>query len=130
MLQQYTFVCAPQVGQWAALAALDSPMELPLAECRRKRDRLMAGLEKHYRFVQPGGAFYLYPEAPGGSGRAFAERAVEQEKLLVVPGSVFGKADTHFRIAYTVTDQMLDRGIAALQRLAVAAGCHGSREVG
>ena len=130
MLQQYTFVCAPQVGQWAALAALDSPMEVPLAECRRKRDRLMAGLEKHYRFVQPGGAFYLYPEAPGGSGRAFAERAVEQEKLLVVPGSVFGKADTHFRIAYTVTDQMLDRGIAALQRLAVAAGCHGSREVG
>jgi aminotransferase len=130
MLQQYTFVCAPQVGQWAALAALDSPMELPLAECRRKRDRLMAGLEKHYRFVQPGGAFYLYPEAPGGSGRAFAERAVEQEKLLVVPGSVFGKADTHFRIAYTVTDQMLDRGIAALQRLAVAAGCHGSREAG
>jgi aspartate/methionine/tyrosine aminotransferase len=130
MLQQYTFVCAPQVGQWAALAALDAPMELPLAECRRKRDRLMAGLEKHYRFVQPGGAFYLYPEAPGGSGRLFAERAVEQEKLLVVPGSVFGKADTHFRIAYTVTDQMLDRGIAALQRLAVAAGCHVACEVG
>ncbi|MFM7292081.1 MAG: pyridoxal phosphate-dependent aminotransferase, partial [Planctomycetia bacterium] len=94
MLQQYTFVCAPQVGQWAALAALDSPMDLPLAECRRKRDRLMAGLAGHFRFVQPGGAFYLYPEAPGGSGKAFAERAVEREKLLVVPGSVFGAADT------------------------------------
>ncbi|MFM8803101.1 MAG: pyridoxal phosphate-dependent aminotransferase [Planctomycetia bacterium] len=120
MLQQYTFVCAPQVGQWAALAALDSPMDLPLAECRRKRDRLMAGLAGHFRFVQPGGAFYLYPEAPGGSGKAFAERAVEREKLLVVPGSVFGAADTHFRIAYTVSDRMLDRGIAALQRLAAS----------
>ncbi len=118
MLQQYTFVCAPQVGQWAALAALDSPMDQPLAECRRKRDRLIAGLEGHFRFVQPGGAFYLYPEAPGGSGSAFAERAVEREKLLVVPGNVFGAADTHFRIAYTVSDRMLDRGIAALQRLA------------
>ena len=120
MLQQYTFVCAPQVGQWAALAALDCSMDLPLAECRRKRDTLMAGLRGHYQFVQPGGAFYLYPEAPGGSGKAFAERAVEQEKLLVVPGSVFGAADSHFRIAYTVTDQMLERGIAALQRLAAS----------
>ena len=120
MLQQYTFVCAPQVGQWAAVAAIDCPMDLPLAECRRKRDKLMAGLKNHYRFVQPGGAFYLYPEAPGGSGKAFAERAVEQEKLLVVPGSVFGRADSHFRIAYTVSDSMLDRGIAALQRLATS----------
>jgi aspartate aminotransferase/aminotransferase len=122
MLQQYTFVCAPHVGQWAALAALDAAMDLPLAECRRKRDRLMAGLRGHYEFVQPGGAFYLYPQAPGGSGRAFAARAAEDERLIVVPGSVFGAADTHFRIAYTVTDHTLDRGIAALRRLAATAG--------
>ena len=118
MLQQYTFVCAPQVGQWAALAAIDAPMDLPLAECRRKRDKIIEGLAESYTFVSPGGAFYLYPEAPGGSGMAFAERAVHDEKLLVVPGSVFGSADTHFRIAYTVSDAMLDRGIAALNRLA------------
>ena len=118
MLQQYTFVCAPQVGQWAALAAIDAPMDLPLAECRRKRDKIIEGLAESYTFVSPGGAFYLYPEAPGGSGMAFAERAVHDEKLLIVPGSVFGSADTHFRIAYTVSDAMLDRGIAALNRLA------------
>ena len=117
-LQQYTFVCAPQVGQWAAVAALDCDMSAPLAECRRKRDKLIAGLEGRYRFNRPGGAFYLYPEAPGGSGQAFAERAVAEEQLLVVPGSVFGTADTHFRLSYTVPDAMLDRGIAALNRLA------------
>ena len=121
MLQQYTFVCAPQAGQWGAIAALDAPMDIPLAECKRKRDKLMAGIAGHYRFVKPGGAFYLYPEAPGGSGKRFAEVAAEQEKLIVVPGSVFGAADTHFRIAYTVTDRTLDRGIAALIRLAGAA---------
>ena len=121
MLQQYTFVCAPQAGQWGAIAALDAPMDIPLAECKRKRDKLMAGIAGHYRFVKPGGAFYLYPEAPGGSGKRFAEAAAEQEKLIVVPGSVFGAADTHFRIAYTVTDRTLDRGIAALIRLAGAA---------
>jgi aspartate/methionine/tyrosine aminotransferase len=36
----------------------------------------------------------------------------------VVPGSVFGAADTHFRLAYTVDERTLDRGIAALERLA------------
>ncbi len=118
MIQQYTFVCAPQVGQWAALEALECPMDAPLAECRRKRDKLVAGLRDHYDFQVPGGAFYLYPRAPGGSGRAFAERAVAAEKLIVVPGTVFGAADTHFRIAYTTDDRTLDRGIAALQRLA------------
>ena len=118
MLQQYTFVCAPQIGQWGAIAAIDAPMDVPLSECKRKRDKLMAGIAGHYSFVKPGGAFYLYPEAPGGSGKWFAEIAAEQEKLIVVPGSVFGAADTHFRIAYTVTDRTLDRGIAALIRLA------------
>jgi aspartate/methionine/tyrosine aminotransferase len=121
MLQQYTFVCAPQIGQWGAIAAIDAPMDVPLSECKRKRDKLMAGIAGHYSFVKPGGAFYLYPEAPGGSGKRFAEIAAEQEKLIVVPGSVFGAADTHFRIAYTVSDRTLDRGIAALIRLADAA---------
>lgn len=118
MMQQYTFVCAPQAGQWAAIAAFDSPMDAPLAECRRKRDTLMAGLQDHYEFVRPGGAFYLFPRAPGGSGKAFAERAAAEEKLIVVPGNVFSAADTHFRIAYTVSERTLDRGIAALRRLA------------
>ena len=117
MIQQYTFVCAPQVGQWAALEALECPMDAPLSECRRKRDKLVAGLRDHYDFQVPGGAFYLYPRAPGGSGSAFAERAVAEEKLIVVPGKVFGAADTHFRIAYTTDDRTLDRGIAALRRL-------------
>ena len=36
----------------------------------------------------------------------------------MVPGSVFGRADTHFRIAYTVSERTLDRGIDALVRLA------------
>lgn len=118
MIQQYTFVCAPQPGQWAAIAALEAPMDAPLAECRRKRDKLVAGLRNSYDFQVPGGAFYLYPKAPGGSGQAFAERAVAEEKLIVVPGKVFGAADTHFRIAYTTDDLTLDRGIEALERLA------------
>lgn len=117
-LQQYTFVCSPQVGQWAALAAADCDMAESFDACRKKRDRLVEGLRSHYDFTHPDGAFYLYPKAPGGSAEQFAERAVKQEQLLIVPGTVFGSADSHFRISYTVSDTMLDRGIEALIRLA------------
>ena len=86
--------------------------------CRRKRDRLVESLRGHYDFPYPDGAFYLYPKTPSGSAEQFAERAVKQEQLLIVPGTVFGSADTHFRISYTVPDNMLERGIKALIRLA------------
>ena len=117
-LQQYTFVCSPQAGQWAALAAADCDMTESFDTCRKKRDRLVEGLRGHYDFTHPDGAFYLYPKAPGGSAEQFAERAVREEQLLIVAGTVFGSADSHFRISYTVSDTMLERGIEALIRLA------------
>lgn len=116
-LQQYTFVCAPQAGQWAALAAADCDMTESYDACRRKRDQLVESLRGHYDFTYPDGAFYLYPKTPSGSAEQFAERAVKQEQLLIVPGTVFGSADTHFRISYTVPDNTLERGIEALIRL-------------
>ena len=69
MMQQYTFVCAPQPGQWAAIAALDCPMDLPLAECRRKRDKLMEGLRGHYEFVQPAAPSTSIPRRPAVQAR-------------------------------------------------------------
>ena len=84
----------------------------------KKGTALVEGLRSHYDFTHPDGAFYLYPKTPGGSAEQFAELAVKQEQLLIVPGTVFGSADTHFRISYTVSDTMLERGIEALIRLA------------
>ena len=43
---------------------------------------------------------------------------MREEQLLIVPGTVFGSADSHFRISYTDSDTMLERGIEALIRLA------------
>ena len=46
MLQQYTFVCAPHPLQWAAVAALDVDMSEHIDAYRRKRDRVVAGLDR------------------------------------------------------------------------------------
>ncbi len=117
-LQQYSFVCAPHPLQWAALAALDVDMGPQIAAYRRKRDRIVAGLGDHYELVAPNGAFYVFPRAPRGTAGEFVARAIEQHQLLVIPGSVFSRQDTHFRISYAASDAMIDRGIAALVKLA------------
>jgi aspartate aminotransferase/aminotransferase len=116
-LQQYTFVCAPQPVQWAGAAAMEVDMQPYVDSYRQKRDRLIAGLRGHYEFNQPGGAFYLFPKAPGGSGSAFVARAIENN-LLIIPGNIFSRRDSHFRISYAASDATIDRGIEVLRRLA------------
>ena len=41
-----------------------------------------------------------------------------RHNLLVIPGGVFSRRDTHFRISYAASDETLDRGIAILNALA------------
>ena len=117
MLQQYTFVCAPHPLQWAAVAALDVDMSSHIDAYRGKRDLVVSGLrEAGYNVVKPGGAFYVFPEAPKGTGNQFVSRAIEKE-LLVIPGGIFSGRDTHFRISYAASDATIERGLAVLKAL-------------
>ena len=116
-LQQFTFVCAPSIVQHAALAAPECDLTPIVADYRRKRDRMMAALADRFEIARPGGAFYVFPKAPWGTGTEFATKAIEHN-LLVIPGAAFGKRDTHLRISYAASDETLDRGIEVLNRMA------------
>jgi len=118
-LQQYTFVCAPQPFQWAAAAALEVDMSPHIADYRRKRDWLLGELAADYEIARPGGAFYIFPRAPWGTGSEFVARAIANE-LLIIPGNIFSKRDTHFRISYAASDATLARGAEVLKRVARA----------
>ncbi|MCS7237921.1 MAG: aminotransferase class I/II-fold pyridoxal phosphate-dependent enzyme [Thermoguttaceae bacterium] len=117
-IQQYTFVCPPHPLQWAMLQAQDADVTPHIADYRRKRDVLVEGLADYYRLVRPTGAFYAFPEVPWADGKTFTEFALRQFRLLLVPGGVFSRRDTHFRIAYAVDDNTLVRGIEILRQLA------------
>ncbi len=117
-LQQYSFVCAPQPMQWAGAVAMDVDMSPQIEAYRRKRDMLVAGLADDYEMVCPGGAFYAFPKTPWGTGMEFVGQAIEKHQLLVIPGSVFSRRDTHFRISYAADDRVIERGIEALRKLA------------
>ena len=116
-MQQFTFVCAPQPVQWAGAVALDVDCTPFAAEYRRKRDRLLDGLAGLYEVSRPGGAFYMFPKSPAGTGTEFVSRAIENQ-LLVIPGGIFSRRDTHFRISYAAEDAVIDRGLEVLRRLA------------
>jgi aspartate/methionine/tyrosine aminotransferase len=120
MLQQYTFVCAPHPLQWAAVAALDVDMSEQSADYARRRDHVIAGLrDAGYRVAPTGGAFYVFPEVPEGlgTGQDFVARCIENE-LLVIPGGIFSRRDTNFRISYAASERTVERGLDVLRKLA------------
>ncbi|TWT41545.1 pyridoxal phosphate-dependent aminotransferase [Botrimarina hoheduenensis] len=118
-LQQYTFVCAPHPLQHAALEAFHTDITPLVSSYRERRDRVVGGLRSAgYELADTGGAFYVFPKAPAGyaTGGAFVERAIENE-LLIIPGGIFSRRDTHFRMSYAASIETIDRGMEVLARL-------------
>ena len=116
-LQQFTFVCAPSIVQHAGLAAADCDLTGTFAEYREKRNRVRDGLRDKFEMFEPTGAFYLFARAPWGAATEFVAEAI-RNSLLIIPGNVFSRTDTHFRISYAAPDRTLDRGIDILNRIA------------
>ncbi len=116
-LQQYTFVCAPSFAQYAVSSGLETDMSQYIASYKKKRDLMYDGLKDRYQIVKPGGAFYLFPQAPWGTDEEFVTSAI-QKNLLIIPGSVFSERHTHFRISYAATEETIKRGIDILNDLA------------
>ena len=72
---------------------------------QQKRDLLCDMLSPlGYEFTRPEGAFYLFPKAPIDDIQFVKE--LQEEKILVVPGSGFG-CPGHFRISYCVENSVI-----------------------
>ena len=116
-LQQYSFVCAPSFAQKAGIAALNLDISEYIDGYRAKRDLIYEGLKGHFEVEKPGGAFYIFPKAPGGDGVKFVEEAIANN-VLIIPGNVFSEHNTHFRLSFAAPDEALHKGIEILQKLA------------
>lgn len=107
------FVNAPSLAQ--LLVGRLQGITVDVDVYRRRRDALCDGLARiGYRFTRPSGAFYLFPEAPGGDDLAFTER-LKQEKILAVPGTGFG-CPGYFRLSYAVPDRTIARSMPGFER--------------
>lgn len=123
-LAQNMFICAPHVGQVAALAALDCADE---AEANRvvygkNRDLLRAGLlaAGFTRIAPPDGAFYLYADVSDltTDSRGFAAEILHRAGVAVTPGLDFDPRRGHqtLRFSYAAATADIEEGIARLQR--------------
>jgi len=118
VLQQFSFVSAPSIAQYAGVAALDVKVSEHRADYRRKRDFVYDELKGHFEMERPQGAFYFFPKCPGKLRDAeFVGRAIDRG-LLIVPGSACSRKSTHFRMSYAVSDRILERGVEILKKLA------------
>jgi len=108
------FVNAPALIQRVLPLVGDATVDV--AYYQRMRDRLLAPLrEMGYEVVTPGGAFYLFPKSPLPDDVAFV-RAAQGERLLLVPGSGFGRAG-YFRISLAVSEDVIDRSLPVFERV-------------
>jgi aspartate aminotransferase len=109
--------------QWAALAALDLPADFfdtALAEYRRRRDLLIAGLnELGLTCPPPAGAFYAFPDVAriDADSRAAAETLLERARVATVPGVVFGEhGEGRLRFSFSTSLDAIAAGLDSMRR--------------
>lgn len=109
------FVCAPSLFQKALGKCLGQVGDINLYKINR--DLLYTKLtQMGYECVNPQGAFYMFVKAMGGNSKEFCERAKALD-LLLVAADDFG-CPGYARISYCVDKEMIERSMAAFEKLA------------
>jgi len=122
-IHQYTMMCAPTMGQMAAIEALksgDEQVEEMVADYDKRRRVMVKGLNGiGLTCFEPRGAFYAFPsiKSTGLSSDEFAERLLVEEKVAVVPGSTFGQCgEGYVRCCYATSMAEIEEALERISR--------------
>ncbi|MED0706405.1 aminotransferase [Aneurinibacillus aneurinilyticus] len=117
-IHQYTMLCAPIMGQIAALESLRHGMEAKermIESYRQRRNYVVKSFEQiGLSCHKPEGAFYAFPSiaSTGMPAEEFAEKLILEQKVAVVPGHVFGDGGAqHIRCSYATSLENLEIAI-------------------
>ena len=121
-LQGQQLTCATMVAQKAAEAALTGPQDcvVEMRQTFAERRELICRLASEvpgFRFREPQGAFYLFPDVSAiGSGDEVAERLLDEAHVAVVSGSAFGCPEC-IRLSYAISTEEIEE---AMRRIKIA----------
>ena len=122
-IHQYTMLCAPAMAQMAAIEALrngEAEVEKMVQEYNRRRRFMVKRLNDiGLPCFEPKGAFYAFPsiKATGMNSEKFAERLLLEEKVAVVPGTVFGPCGEGFvRCCYATSLSNIEEALRRIER--------------
>ena len=98
--------CPPSIIQLAVSKVLDLTADLSVYE--RNMNLIYDELKAlDFTVVRPGGTFYIFPKALEEDAKAFCEKALKYD-LILVPGDSFG-APGFFRMAYCIDTETVER---------------------
>jgi len=122
--------CTSAFSQHAAVAALEGPWDAVdnmLAAFRERRDVIVSGLNAvpGVSCVEPGGAFYAFPNISelGLSAATLADRLLEDAGVACLPGTAFGTyGEGHLRFSYANSVDNIRHALSAFTALATEVG--------
>jgi aspartate/methionine/tyrosine aminotransferase len=117
--------CTSAFSQHAAIAALEGPwddVDTMLDAFRERRDVIVSGLNAvpGVSCVEPGGAFYAFPNITelGMSAAILADRLLEEAGVACLPGTAFGAyGEGHLRFSYANSVENIRRALSAFKDL-------------
>lgn len=120
-IHQYSALCAPIMAQYAAIEALKNGMqevETMRQSYEHRRNYVVASFqEMGLPLHTPEGAFYCFPsiQQTGLSSEVFALRLLEEKRVAVVPGAVFGLGgEGHIRCCYASDFELLKEALSRI----------------
>jgi aminotransferase len=122
-IHQHTMLSPSGVAQYAAIEALkagEDDIQQMVAEYDRRRKVLVKGLNDiGLTCHEPKGAFYAFPsvKVTGLTSDEFVEKVLLEEKVLILPGSLFGAQGEGFvRICYAYSLPHIEEALRRLTR--------------
>ena len=107
-------VCAPSLMQLVLRRCAHLQPDLEAYD-RNRRTLQEALISYGYEMAKPDGAFYLFLKAPGGDDRAFSQKAMDYD-LLLMPGADFG-CPGYLRLCYCVSYDTVVRSLPLFKKL-------------
>ena len=111
--------------QWASVAALDNvdhvEVRAMLDVYRQRRDALCDGLSEIGCLTpKPSASFFVWGRVPSGyTSMQFAERALDEADVVLIPGAGFAPhCDDYFRAALTVDVERIREAVQRLSKIA------------
>lgn len=120
-IHQYAIMCAPIMGQKAALEALrhgEGEMRKMVDDYNYRRKIILAGFQEiGLDCFEPRGAFYAFPSIKSSNmtSEEFCEKLLIEEQVAVIPGNAFGANGEGFiRCCYAASAKNIE---AALEKM-------------
>jgi aminotransferase len=122
-VHQHTMLSPSSMAQMAALEALKSgedDVQRMLAEYTRRREVIIRGLNDiGLKCHEPKGAFYAFPsvKVTGMTSDEFTENLLKEEKVIVMPGTLFGRlGEGHVRCCYATSLSDIEEALRRMAR--------------